>query len=97
MGREGAANVMSIIYGYDVSAHDDTFVELAKKAMRSVSDATFYPMSDVLNEFKILTWLPSYKKAMQTAKTNGDAMGDVPFNWVKRAMVSDYTGLAPCD
>jgi len=81
---------MAIVYGYDVAAEDDTFVQLAKKAMRSLSDATLYPNSDILNEFKFLTWLPSYKKAMLKAWKNGVAMGEVPFNWAKKAVVRRF-------
>jgi len=90
-GRTSAGTIMSMVYGYEVLSEDDPFIVLANEALRTVSSATCYPGSDILNEFSLLvnlpSWMPFSKHLRRTQRLSHDVR-EVPFAGAKEALVS---------
>jgi len=90
MYSESAGTMMDALYGYDVAPHHDPFVALVHNAMRTLSDTTSYPGSDVFNELplqRLPDWVPFKKLLIETARLSAN-LGGIPFRTVQKEMVS---------
>ncbi|KAF5315063.1 hypothetical protein D9619_007436 [Psilocybe cf. subviscida] len=86
-----AATSMSMTYGYDITAKNDHFVNLAEDAMARLSLALF-PGAVLVNAVPILRYLPpwfpgaNFHKVASETKEMTTKMKDVPFQWVQKNM-----------
>lgn len=87
-----AANIMAIVYGYDIAPTDDCFVSISEAATGQLS-LSFFPGAIAVNALPILRKLPEWfpgagfhKFAKETRKLTRQ-MQEVPLEYVKKKMV----------
>ncbi|KAK7048442.1 cytochrome P450 [Favolaschia claudopus] len=85
-----AANIMAIVYGYDIKSKDDPFVDLAEDAVERFAQS-FLP--DVwVNSFPFLRYFPSwfpgcgFHRFAQETIPVVEEMKSLPFDFVKQTM-----------
>lgn len=89
-----AAIVMSAIYGHDISPTNDYFVSLSEAALAKL-DLSVFPGANLVNTFPILQYIPSwfpgagFKKFAKETRALTQDMQDVPFEIVKKKIVSN--------
>ncbi|KAK7049406.1 hypothetical protein VNI00_006007 [Paramarasmius palmivorus] len=86
-----AAIVMAIVYGHDVAPTADRFVEIAEKAVGTLSELTS-PSGSVVNLFPSLRFLPGwlpgcgFKQRAAESRLLVSEMTNVPFESVRKDM-----------
>ncbi|KAL0957070.1 hypothetical protein HGRIS_003167 [Hohenbuehelia grisea] len=84
-----ASVIMSAVYGYDVTGVDDTFVDIADKAMDTLASAFVLPGAVGVQFVKVLALMPSWFPGAALGQSAANAihattrMLEVPFTFVK--------------
>ena len=96
MDRVAAAIMMSTVFGHDITPKNDYFVTLAEEAA-AIASQNLLPGGAAVNMFPILRYLPTWFPGVQfwrianNCKILTRQMQDVPFDFVKKHMVTTAT------
>ncbi|CAA7269889.1 unnamed protein product [Cyclocybe aegerita] len=88
-----AAIVMSIMYNYDIKPQHDPYVQVAEKAMQSLSDPAFVSLVEAIPPLRYLpAWFPwaGFQKLAQETKEATDTMLEIPTEFVRRRVEEGY-------
>ena len=90
-----ASVIMATVYGYESAPKDDPFLDNADKAIILMTNAMF-PGASIVNSLPLLrsfpSWFPGsqFHKAAEECRILTTEMLDMPYNYVKKKLVSVF-------
>jgi hypothetical protein len=91
-----ASVIMATVYGYESAPKDDPFLDNADKAITLMTNSMF-PGASIVNSLPLLRFFPSwfpgsqFHKAAEECRLLTTEMLDMPYNFVKKKLVSVFS------
>ncbi|KAJ3515359.1 hypothetical protein NLJ89_g1812 [Agrocybe chaxingu] len=87
------------MYNYDLKPQHDPYVQVAEKAMQSLSDPAFVSLAEAIPPLRYLpAWFSGagFQKLARETKEATDAMLEIPTEFVRKRVERGYTSDNPC-